>query len=160
MKKNILILSIFFAIQILCLLCIALPKDEPVVWAQNDYGEYEISACVYGEDVLQKIQQTVSDYKTAQSEKYLTDSERQMVLVDRSRVLCNANGITVVEYQTQRRTYTSLTDGVFTGNELLETAQLWITETSNGASVEIRPADCGAAVFTNERIIRAQRNAM
>ncbi len=153
MKKSIVAFGVFFALQILGVLYFVFPKTEPVVWAQNTYGEYEMASCIYGDAVLQEIQKTVSDFETAQLKKYLIDSTRQVVLTRPSRVLCNTNGVTVVEYQTQRRTYTAVDDGVFTGNELLETAQLWITETSSGAAVEIRQGDCAACAFTNEKVI-------
>ena len=71
-----------------------------------------------------------------------------------SRVFLNLKCVTVMEYRTTRKTYTSFTDNGFcTDYELLDTVQLWIVATESGASVQIKPTDCNAGIFVNEKAI-------
>lgn len=153
MKKVILALSVLFAVQIVALCCLALPPKEPVQWAQNEYGRYEIADCQYGEETLNTIRNTISDYEKAQSEKYKAD-ERQIVLTAPSRILYNRNSVTVVEYCTERKTYTSAEAGFLMNYELFDTVQLWIVADGNGANVSLKPTDCNAAAFVNEKTIQ------
>lgn len=154
MKKRIVILILFFVVQIVALCILSIPPKEPVTWEPNDYGEYEIVSCAYGEDVLQTVKSTVAAYENEQIQKYQTDSAHQLVFVKVSRVLHNQKGVTVMEYRTTRKTYTSFTDNGFcTDYELLDTVQLWIVATENGASVQIKPTDCNAGIFVNEKAI-------
>lgn len=151
MKKAIIALTAIFALQIILLCCLGAPAKELVKWSQNEYGDYVITSCRYGDGSVAKINSAVDGYTASQKAKYAEDSDGyQIIRVTATRIIKDGADAAIIEYNTERYTYESEESGKVIGYSLLETAQLTLGGTGSELKFDFSPVektDCAAHEF-------------
>lgn len=151
MKKAIIALTSIFALQIILLCCLGTPEKEIVKWSQNEYGDYVITSCNFGDRSLLEINNAIDNYTASQKEKYTENTDGyEMIRVTATRVIKDTADTAIIEYNTERYIYESEESGKITGYSLLETSRLTIDGTGSEIKLSFSPVektDCAAHKF-------------
>lgn len=151
MKKAIIALTSIFALQIILLCCLGAPAKEIVKWSQNEYGDYVITSCNFGDRSLLEINNAIDNYTASQKEKYTESTDGyEMIRVTATRVIKDTADTAIIEYNTERYIYESEESGKIIGYSLLETARLTIDGTGSEIKLSFSPVektDCAAHEF-------------
>lgn len=151
MKKAIIALTSIFALQIILLCCLGAPAKEIVKWSQNEYGDYVITSCNFGDRSLLEINNAIDSYTASQKEKYTENTDGyEIIRVTATRVIKDTADTAIIEYNTERYSYESEESGKITGYTLLETARLTIDGTGSEIKLSFSPVektDCAAHEF-------------
>lgn len=151
MKKAIITLTAIFALQIILLCCLGAPEKEIVKWSQNEYGDYVITSCNFGDRSLLEINNAIDSYTTSQKEKYTENTDGyEMIRVTATRVIKDTADTAIIEYNTERYSYKSEESGKIIGYSLLETSRLTIDGTGSEIKLSFSPVektDCAAHEF-------------
>lgn len=151
MKKAIITLVAIFAVQIILLCCLGAPAKEIVKWSQNEYGDYVITSCNFGDRSLLEINNAIDNYTASQKEKYTENTDSyEMIRVTATRVIKDTADTAIIEYNTERYSYESEESGKIIGYSLLETARLTIDGTGSEIKLSFSPVektDCAAHEF-------------
>lgn len=151
MKKAIIALTSIFALQIILLCCLGAPAKEIVKWSQNEYGDYVITSCNFGDRSLLEINNAIDNYTASQKEKYTESTDGyEMIRVTATRVIKDTADTAIIEYNTERYIYESEKSGKIIGYSLLETARLTIDGTGSEIKLSFSPVektDCAAHEF-------------
>lgn len=151
MKKAIITLVAIFAVQIILLCCLGAPAKEIVKWSQNEYGDYVITSCNFGDRSLLEINNAIDSYTASQKEKYTENTDGyDMIRVTATRVIKDTADTAIIEYNTERYSYESEESGKIIGYSLLETARLTIDGTGSEIKLSFSPVektDCAAHEF-------------
>lgn len=151
MKKAIITLAAIFALQIILLCCLGAPAKEIVKWSQNEYGDYVITSCSFGDRSLLEINNAIDNYTASQKEKYTKSTDGyEMIRVTATRVIKDTADTAIIEYNTERYVYESEESGKIIGYSLLETARLTIDGTGSEIKLSFSPVekiDCAAHEF-------------
>lgn len=151
MKKAIVTLTAIFAVQIILLCCLGAPAKELVKYSQNEYGDYVIASCRYGDGSVAEINNAIDNYTASQKEKYTGSTDGyEMIRVTATRVIKDDADAAIIEYNTERYIYESEESGKIIGYSLLETAWLTIEGTENELKLDFSPVektDCAAHEF-------------
>lgn len=151
MKKVIIALTAIFAVQIILLCCLGAPAKEIVKWSQNEYGDYVITSCGFGDRSLLEINNAIDNYTASQKEKYTESTDGyEMIRVTATRVIKDTADTAIIEYNTERYIYESEGSGKIIGYSLLETARLTIDGAGSGIKLSFSPVektDCAAHEF-------------
>lgn len=150
-KKAIITLTAIFAVQIILLCCLGAPAKEIVKWSQNEYGDYVITSCGFGDRSLLEINNAIDNYTASQKEKYTESTDGyEMIRVTATRVIKDTADTAIIEYNTERYIYESEESGKIIGYTLLETARLTIDGTGSEIKLSFSPVektDCAAHEF-------------
>lgn len=151
MKKAIIALTSIFALQIILLCCLGAPAKELVKWSQDEYGDYVITSCSFGDRSLLEINNAIDNYTAFQKEKYIENTDGyEIIRVTATRVVKDTADTAIIEYNTERYIYESEESGKIIGYTLLETAQLRIDGTGSEIKLSFSPVektDCAAHEF-------------
>lgn len=151
MKKTIIALTSIFALQIILLCCLGAPAKEIVKWSQNEYGDYVITSCNFGDRSLLEINNAIDSYTASQKEKYTENTDGyEIIRVTATRVIKDTADTAIIEYNTERYSYESEESGKIIGYSLLETARLTIDGTGSEIKLSFSPVektDCAAHEF-------------
>ncbi len=151
MKKAIIALTSIFALQIILLCCLGAPAKEIVKWSQNEYGDYVITSCNFGDRSLLEINNAIDNYTASQKEKYTESTDGyEMIRVTATRVIKDTADTAIIEYNTERYIYESEKSGKIIGYSLLETARMTIDGTGSEIKLSFSPVektDCAAHKF-------------
>lgn len=151
MKKVIIALTSIFALQIILLCCLGAPAKEIVKWSQDEYGDYVITSCNFGDRSLLEINNAIDNYMASQKEKYTESTDGyEMIRVTATRVIKDTADTAIIEYNTERYIYESKESGKIIGYSLLETARLTIDGTGSEIKLSFSPVektDCAAHEF-------------
>lgn len=151
MKKAIITLVAIFAVQIILLCCLGAPAKEIVKWSQNEYGDYVITSCNFGDRSLLEINNAIDNYTASQKEKYTENTDGyEIIRVTATRVIKDTADTAIIEYNTERYSYESEESGKIIGYSLLETARLTIDGTGSEIKLSFSPVektDCAAHEF-------------
>ena len=142
MKKAIITLTAIFAVQIILLCCLGAPAKEIVKWSQNEYGDYVITSCNFGDRSLLEINNAIDSYTASQKEKYTESTDGyEMIRVTATRVIKDTADTAIIEYNTERYSYESEESGKIIGYSLLETDRLTIDGTGSEIKLSFSPVE-------------------